>query len=665
MFESLPKQTFSEFRGYYNRGDINSVPPTHAISAVNCQFGKNSFKHRRGLGSVLKEWTGLSKTATCAYEYFDTGVFGAGPLIQRFLVGVVDGPNGKIFRVQDLQGGFNTPLLTLAGWDGRFCAVTNGDRIFIMPYTTNDNLYVYQIAANNLRVALGASPVAAPGVGAGAAGNVEAGDHLFAYAFETDTGFITKPGPAIKFTAAGAQQANLNAVAVGPAGTVARHILMTKKITGFTGDLNAYEYFFAGKINDNVTTVISINKFDTELVDSADYLFDQLSVVQSARGIFIYDQRLVVFGFRNGRDGKGTAIVSRKNEMESFDGVDGNIILPQYSDAGVYGGFEYRGVCYICTPYTTYGFQADDTDVASNWPVTKIDDIGIACTEVNPATNLAEIPSFAVAHYRGKHGIGIDDVILINTNSGLRVFNGSFGDNLTHNIEYDNENATALKKYDHLVINPDSKELIMWVGDNGPLGPIALYADWKDGLSSETIRWSPWTVGTASMLKYDGVNYFFQFIPDSVGYGFLLATCNWILAQQELQGVDGATIGGVDRKSSIVFNYSLPLVRFQDGWIHHYVGAQILARNLQSAYDSKFYTSQQDWNGNFASFGPNWPVTWSAANEVKIPMNIVQEALSFQINMLNLTVDAAHPNMRIEVSRIDVHGYPLWMERPR
>ena len=129
-------------------------------------------------------------------------------------------------------------------------------------------------------------------------GNVPAGLYDINIVYETDTGFLTPPATntnvAISFNAAGAHQIVLTNIPIGPTGTVARLIIIT--LAGTTEPFYFVPSEDGGVINDNTTTTATIDFFVTDLVESADYLFNVRANIPSGQGINVYSGRLVIWG---------------------------------------------------------------------------------------------------------------------------------------------------------------------------------------------------------------------------------------------------------------------------------------------------------------------------------------------------------------------------------
>ena len=208
----------------------------------------------------------------------------------------------------------------------------------------------------------------------GAAGIVNAGTYLIAVAFETTSGFITPPGPKIggvftptTYTSPGTVKINLSVIPIGPAGTAKRRILITQ--AGLS------EYFFLGSafggiINDNVTTTAVLNFDDTtDLVESADFLFDLLETIPAPLGLAEYSGRLCIFG---NRAEPSFVRASRVGEGEAFDSIDSIVFVNKDDGFSIRNATVIRDVLYSFKNLGIYSIR-DTGNEPSTWIVSPID----------------------------------------------------------------------------------------------------------------------------------------------------------------------------------------------------------------------------------------------------------------------------------------------------
>lgn len=135
-----------------------------------------------------------------------------------------------------------------------------------------------------------------------AAGNIPAGVHKVAVIFKTRQAYLTVPGPAASWTAAGAKRVVVSNIPLGPANVVAR-------ILCFSGSGGASFFYVAGGgtlfsgsmvIADNTTTSVTVDFSDAILLagTNVDGLF-KLVELGACAGVIDYAQRLFWWGERN------------------------------------------------------------------------------------------------------------------------------------------------------------------------------------------------------------------------------------------------------------------------------------------------------------------------------------------------------------------------------
>jgi len=148
--------------------------------------------------------------------------------------------------------------------------------------------------------------LAASGGGtAAAAGSIDAGVHQVCVMFRTRQGYLTKPGPAMSWTASGAKRVVLTNIPIGPSNVVAR-------ILCFTGAGGASFYYVGGGaslfsgnmiLNDNTTTSLAVDFSDAIVLagTNVDDLFRLIELAPCA-GVIGYSERLLWWGERNKMD---------------------------------------------------------------------------------------------------------------------------------------------------------------------------------------------------------------------------------------------------------------------------------------------------------------------------------------------------------------------------
>lgn len=482
-----------EFNGFWKRGDADSVPIDHFVDCNNIQYIESGFRTRDGLDTLIAKNHVLQM-----YSY-------ASPLGDSFLILCSD---NCIYH--SVLGG--STFLVLGPITGMtdFAFVPFNQRAYISPGNdstpgglTGEFIYVYDGNQTTLaRKAAGVGPKDADGIMTAAnsatAGSVEAGVHIFGVVYETDTGFLTSIGPdtlAVLNPATGGFKVDLASISVSPNSYVKkRHIVATKAIdpTLYTGNTKEGQFFFVpgGVINDNTTTTLTVDFFDSQLLQDANYLFDLYTEIPASGVLTTYHSRLVAADFAT-NDNVSLALVSFAGEPEGISQVDGLLILP-LDGLGITNAQEYRDVLYLFKINQTHAFS-DNGQAPSSWPQVIIDQglgsskHGVCFVGANGSINL--------------------EYLVIHNYSGIFVFNGTFQrPELSYKIKDFwiplDKVAVGIR---YKILN-DALNQILYV--NIPDQKMILIGDYANGFNPKEIRWGKWTFDPepTSMAIYDKTN---------------------------------------------------------------------------------------------------------------------------------------------------------------
>lgn len=457
-----------EFNGLFIRGGADSCPPDHWPDCNNVKFIQSGFRTRPGL-TTRGGYPNVLKVYNFLREGDDPSIL------------VLD-INGNIFH--EASPTPFTPILTLPGMtDFGLCCI--GTRAYISPFVdergmAGEFVYVYLGLGDPARKAAGNPPVDADGAlsaAVGSGGNVTAGFHIFGVVYETDTGFLSAPGPNTfaSITTDGTTAVDLSNVCVSPSSSViARFIVATKAIINYDGNQNGYQFFFVpnGKIDDNSGTSISVNFFDSDLLDDASHLIDILSEIPAGVGLTTYHNRMILYATN---DQQSIGKVSEPGEPEAFNSITGFFIIP--TDAHpISNAQEYRDILYVFKAARTFGIQDNGGD-PSSWNVIELDQgLGAPIHGISTVLNLLGATS---------------DFLIIANYSGIYLFNGSYiipelswkiadywsGFNFSDFFNIQTCNDTINKVF--YTIMPNKQ--------------VLLYADYSNGLDIKNIRFSFWT----------------------------------------------------------------------------------------------------------------------------------------------------------------------------
>lgn len=465
-----------EFNGLWVNGDTDAVPIDHFSDCENIIFLENGFRTRQG----IDPFAAIHNVVRMFIYVMQEGqtlllLNNVGEIYHRVSDVLVYGPILSIpemtdFKVESIAGrAYITPFYT----------ETADDETKYQRGLEDEFVYVYLGDGTDARKAAGDAPTGTLTVAnSGSAGNVEAGVHIFSVAYETDTGFITKLAGFADVDAPGGEEVDISNIPVSPDSfVVARWIFATKFIdpTLFTGDLEAYEPFFLERIDNNTDTTLTVSFFDSELIKSADYLFDLLEEIPAGAMLTQYHGRLVVGATF---DDISLAYVSVAGEPEAIDAVDGIVIIPLDGNP-ITTAQEFRDVLYIFKKTRTYPV-ADNGDIPSSWPVVVLDQ-GIGASV------------HGIASVLDSGGVNLDFLLIVDY-SGLMLFDGGY----TRQepswkirdlwFEFDRNQFNKIQ-----VMNDSLSQIIYVLKPDGQL----LFANYSNGLNAKAIRWSKWRFDVA------------------------------------------------------------------------------------------------------------------------------------------------------------------------
>ena len=476
----IPINTFG---GLFDRGQDETCPPDHFTECLNLRATHKGFKTREGCDLSV-----TLPNVRRAHLYKRLGE------AERWLI---LNDSGSIYDSLSPS----TPILTIVGMTD-FAFSNFNNLAYISPHNGSTGvpgqfLYVYN-GTGVARKAAGLMPTGSPiTVAQGASGKIEPGTHLFAVAFETASGFITKPGPTLytAYVASGfgvdgapTYSVDISGIPTGPAGTTKRYILATKSVEAnngghdYDGNQNGYEFFFIPNaiINDNTTTTINADFYDADLISSADYLFDQLEEIDA--GVFLtqYGNRLVI----GGADSEESVVrFSKKGDPESYDAIEGYTVTDRSESGGVKNGVEFRNAFYIFKSARAYVTQDNLSTEPAFWE-------GPIAVDKGCGTG-----PFGISTILDAKGTSTDRFLVADI-SGLILFDGYFNrPELTWKIEDIWKRINP--DYFHLVqvINdPHTKSLYIPVPLDAATSPShMLVADYSVGMDATNIKWMLWS----------------------------------------------------------------------------------------------------------------------------------------------------------------------------
>lgn len=490
--------------GLFDRGDRDIVPLNYLSDCWNCSFPNE--------GGVRSRWgSELSQTFANIKRFHMYKRIGE---VDRYLI---LNNVGQLFDTANLVDPLApTPILTIAAMTD-FSVAVLFNRAYISPHNgqtglAGEKIYVYE-GTGVARVASGTAPTAyAITATVGAAGKVDKGKRLFAVAYETASGHITKygPEPFVQYEdVTGAHKVNLSGIAVGPAGTVYKHILATHAApTNWDGNVLALTFYFIpeGKI-DNATTVYEFDNYDSQLSDSADYLANQLATIPAALGIVEFGGRLLAWNFN---DKNYLLRGSEVDKPESFNDLDGFTVVNPGDGGGITNIVpDMRGAIFIHKDQRTYTTQ-DNGSPLNTWSVDRLD-VGKGTPSPWGAGKVLDTQGASTDYY------------ILADRGGLYSFTGTFSEfPLSYDIEavWNRINPLAFHRV-QVVLDPIKRFIYVAVPlDAAVENSHVLFADCQLGASFDRVRWSIWQLpqavnSIACDVKFDTKRTFFRYTGGS------------------------------------------------------------------------------------------------------------------------------------------------------
>jgi len=471
--------TLEEFKGLYQRGDVEDTPMDHFAECDNLQtVGDFGFGMRPGVG-LHQDVVSPIQNIRRIYNYpTDNG--------NTILVLIANGANGEIYHVVDADTIFG-PILTIAGMDD-FAMVPYSGRALISPFKTyvvgglnvekgldNEFLYVYKGDGTAARKAAGTTPAGTITVANGIAGHTDAGLHIFGVVGQTDSGYLSAPVALNSFTTSAALSVSFSTVPlfVGAQWTK-RHIVASKVIQTYNGDVTGYQLFFipGAVINDNVTTTLAnISFYDADLLLDASHLLDNFSEIAAGTTLAVYNNRLILGGEY---DNISLYRVSAPGEPEAISQIDGILTMPPDGNP-ITNGQVLRGVFYGFKRSKTASW-VDNGDVPTSWEYSSVDEaLG------TPVHGIATVLD---------SGSSNADYLFIATYKGMCLFNGRYvlpelSMKIQNNwYEMDRNEFRKIQ-----VLHDPIAQLIYYVKTDRTL----MVGDYTGGLDPKNIKWWPWS----------------------------------------------------------------------------------------------------------------------------------------------------------------------------
>lgn len=612
----------SKFRGLYSRGNGEVVPDAFFSDCLNNKFSTEAVSSRDGLVTTPSL---TASNIVRAVKYKRLGES------QRWV---------WLDNLGNLYDSLYYPTAIHQDVDiTDFSAVNYANRLYISPHNRIEgapgkSVLVYE-GDGVVRLAAGVAPsgYTITAVEAATSGTVEAGIHLIAVVYITASGFITAPGSSIaQMTATGGKDIDVAGIPVS--GTKQKYLLATRSIpiSQFSGNLFGYEFFFVpGAALAAAATTATISFYDADLIESADYLFDNLATIPAGVNIFVYNGRLGVVS----EDGNNYSIrLSERGEPETFNALDGYLTVdPSDGGSGLKNAFEHRKSLILTSSDRFYA--TSDNDAAPNtWQINCIDkSAGAEC--------------FCVATILDSRGLQFDRAFIADR-SGLLCFEGMVvRPEMSWNIDalWKRINKAKMNLV-QIADDPIYHRLIISVPlDAATAISHILYADYSEAftvyktIDPNMIKWSIWTFPTAPVSIAGDKD---ETTGKSV-FHFALAGGN-IYTMKEAIIADFA--------NAIESYWKSSFKEAKSGYINHFAGIKFRATGSGVCQISLY--GEDDALPETIP-----PITFTLAPGIDYDsvINYVNERMSIRFRM-NLI------NEYYTFNRLDVWSKPVWLRRP-
>lgn len=342
-------------------------------------------------------------------------------------------------------------------------------------------------------------------------GFCDLGFHLVAVVYETNTGYLTAPGP--EFYGGGTyvdekKSVQVTNIPVSPDPfVIKRHLVSTKWIPEYNGDQKGYQFFFIpkGTLENNTDTQLTVSYYDSDLVADASHLIENFSKIPAGVNFCEYHSRMVVVADGNfpkntagvpdtkKPDNRSIAWVSAPGEPEAINQVDGIIITP-LDGKPLTNCQDFRDNLYLFKQTRTYAYT-DNGDEPSTWEMEVLDQ-GIGASV------------HGIAEVLDSGSVNVDYLIVTDW-SGLMLFNGTYA---RPELSWKIENiwmAFDRNKYHNMQVVNDSIRKKLWILDPYPLTSTIYLADYGNGLNPKDIRWAKWIfdarITSIALIKTDAL----------------------------------------------------------------------------------------------------------------------------------------------------------------
>lgn len=434
-------------------------------------------------------------------------------------------------------------------------------------------------------------------------------------------------------TADGVSKIDLTAIPVGPAYVTRRLILATRA--------DEEEFFFipnkvgcVSEINNNTATTTTVDFDDTELIASADYLFDLLEAIPAGSGMAKYRGRIAIAApYLPGITER--VLVSNIDDIESFNWVSGYIQVQTERDSNeVHTLFVLRDTLYMAKGTGTFGTE-DNGGNPSTWAVTVVDAV-VGCWTYG-----------ASAFTQTQSSPDTGDIIVVASVPGVYFFDGVYRrPELSWKIEalWRRINFNFFHRVT-VTHDPWRHKIYITVPLDSATEPnVLLVCDYTDGRDKENVKWGAYT---------------FHKSPTCIGmmyFGSSISPTSYTLK-----------VGSIDSTTPNLYSLT-PAQRSDDGTAissyyipgpYRFGGVCFFKYLMYRAWGvGRLTTTLTGLDGSLTTTPPFHTLTATPGRELYRDINFTNEQMNVKLS------SGTTLNDYMVLDRIDVWGKQQWPVRP-
>src|SRR5258706_3130019 len=398
------------------------------------------------------------------------------------------------------------------------------------------------------------------------------------------------------------------------------------------------EFFFIpnGRIADNTSTgPLDYDFYDADLVDSADYLLDNLDSPPAFVHVNDYNGSLVGVG----EDLKeSVARISKAGEPETFNGITGFVIVNPNENQGLKYSVPIRGDLHLFKSQRHFMTRNNGNEPVF-WPIIPID----SAIGTEP---------YGVAQVLDSKGQTLDQIIVISRQGLMQFASGYMEFPLSFVIKdiWDRINLNVLYK-SQICMDPISKRLYVLIPVDGSTDVnMLILFDYQNGLTWDNVRISIWSF-TSIVPRSCIVDTKFTDQSPVFKVG---CTSNVYSLNPALTNDDGVIIPDPEVETPLInssYNSTQVAIIRDEGAINHFAGLRL--RVVGSGFLQPTFSSL-DRALTLAT--KNIPITVNPGREYAVLTN-------FQAEKASVSLKTQSINEWFHINKIVISVSELWASR--